>query len=348
MKKIVVLILLIIIAWNCQSQKVALGDSGMLHVFADSTHWDIWKEAVEQVFGKTKEMPYPEPEFRINFHHADEFPLYKNRKNLLILGYLDGKDNASILANKMLTVELRQGVKDGKYFYFQKENLWANGQFLLIGVGRDKTDVFSQLMGNRKQMVAALRNHFYAKLQESMFSRGEQEDLEQEILKAHDFGIRMQVDYQVVLDKKKDNFFLIRRYRPDRFLFVHYLENKTADFITSQNIIAVRDSLGKKHLKGDYAASKYTRFFPVNFNGFKALKIEGVWQNKERFIGGPFRTYAFFDSVTNRVYMVDFHVYKPDGLKKAYIDQLEIIANSFRLKHEIKNFDDPWGMVNDD
>jgi len=191
-------------------------------------------------------------------------------------------------------------------------------------------------------MITALRNHYYGQLQESMFSRGEQKELAREILDTHDFGIRMQVDYEVITDKKEDNFLLIRRYRPDRFLFIHYLENKTPEFITSKNIIAVRDSLCKIHLENDYVAPRYTKFYPVTFQGRKSLKIEGVWNNAERIIGGPFRTYAFHDSVSQRVYMVDFHVFKPDGLKKVYLDQLEIIANSFRLKHTIKNLEAPW------
>ncbi|MCK5075899.1 MAG: DUF4837 family protein [Calditrichia bacterium] len=343
MRKIILLLTIIIITFGCQNQRSAIGDGIMLHVFADSTHWELWKEAVDQVFAKTTKMPYPEPEFRINFHNADEFDLYKNRKNLLFLGFTGGKDASSKLLEKMLTDEMEQAVKEGKYFYFNKKNLWAKNQLILIGYGRDETDVFSQLIGNRKDMVNALRSHYYEKLQESMFSRGEQEELEKEVIDAHDFAIRMQVDYNIIIDKPEENIFLIRRMRPDRFLFVHWFNNKSPDFITSKNIIAARDSIGKNYLKGDFVSEQYTRFFPVKFNGKKALKIEGVWNNRKRIIGGPFKTYAFHDSISNRVYMIDFHVFKPDGLKKSYLDQLEIIASSFKLKSEIKDILKPWG-----
>ena len=58
MKHIILLVITVAVIWNCQGKRDALGDPVMLHVFADSTHWEMWEDAVEQVFAKTKEMPF--------------------------------------------------------------------------------------------------------------------------------------------------------------------------------------------------------------------------------------------------------------------------------------------------
>jgi hypothetical protein len=67
----------------------------------------------------------------------------------------------------------------------------------------------------------------------------------------------------------------------------------------------------------------------VAFAGRRALKISGIWENRTLLVGGPFRTYCFYDQDTGRRYMVDAAVYAAGTEKEPYLRQVDLIIGSF-------------------
>ncbi len=308
----------------------------------DTTQMGTWGEAIKEVFGKIKEYPNPEREFQIQFYPYEKFREWSVQKNLLMVGYLHGPDSVSAKLSRMLNSELKADIEKGKYFYFRKKDVWARDQFVMYLIGRDPVDVEIQLINLKKQILSDFRNFYYDRLFRQMYARAEQKEIEKEMFRKYDFVFRVQHDYKVVASNKKDNIFWIRRPLIDRNLFIHWLDNKDSTFLQKDSIIAERNRIAKKYFEGDYVTDRYLHAFKVTFAGHKALKIEGVWENKKYYIGGPFRTYAFYDKKLKKVFMVDLFAFIPNRRKKYFLDQLEVMANTFRLKYEMNSIEELW------
>ena len=52
--------------------------------------------------------------------------------------------------------------------------------------------------------------------------------------------------------------------------------------------------------------------------------MQGLWENKKKWAGGPFRSYAFVDVETNRFFYIDCGVYSPNKRKEPYLRQIDL------------------------
>jgi hypothetical protein len=93
----------------------------------------------------------------------------------------------------------------------------------------------------------------------------------------------------------------------------------------------MRDSLTTVHFEADSIDLNDTYLQLVQFRGRETKKLIGIWQNHRHYIGGPFRTYAFADPVEKYMYLIDMSVTAPGERKKPYLDQLDIMANTFEF-----------------
>ncbi|GAB4183960.1 MAG: hypothetical protein Kow00108_21360 [Calditrichia bacterium] len=327
---------------NCSYKPQSAGDDDRIAVMMDSVYYDAWQDAIYDIFGTIRDLPNPEREFQIAFYPYEKFREWSVQKNIMMIGFLGGKDSVSMMLERMVNDSLKNKIKNGEYFFFRKRDVYARDQYAMFCIGRDTLDVFIQLNGYKKQMLQEFRNYYYAKLYKQMFARAEQKDLEEQIFNTHDFALRIQHDYALVRDNAEDNFLWLRRPFNDRNIFIHWIEGKGPEFIHPDSLVAERDKIGEKYFEGDYVTKRYFKYFPVTFAGHKALKLEGVWENKKHYIGGPFRMYAFYDEKLDKVFMVDIFAFIPDKRKKVFLDQLEVIASTFRLKYTMNSIEDLW------
>ncbi len=59
--------------------------------------------------------------------------------------------------------------------------------------------------------------------------------------------------------------------------------------------------------------------------------------NESLGVGGPFRSYLVFDPEESYLYFLDYTVMAPGKLKKPFLDQLEVIANTFEIVRTMEN-----------
>jgi hypothetical protein len=108
----------------------------------------------------------------------------------------------------------------------------------------------------------------------------------------------------------------------------------------SDNIIAVRDSIGKKFIPGSdpetmhmITEEAYTPFtFDVTIDGKKAYETRGKWEVKNDFMAGPFLNYTVVDKKNNRLIVFEGFTYAPSVSKRAFVFELEAIANSMKIQ----------------
>jgi hypothetical protein len=108
----------------------------------------------------------------------------------------------------------------------------------------------------------------------------------------------------------------------------------------SDNIIAVRDSIGKKFIPGSdpetmhmITEEAYTPFtFDATIDGKKAYETRGKWEVKNDFMAGPFLNYTVVDKKNNRLIVFEGFTYAPSVSKRAFVFELEAIAKSMKIQ----------------
>ena len=101
------------------------------------------------------------------------------------------------------------------------------------------------------------------------------------------------------------------------------------------NIIQVRDSVGKKYIHGSLGKTWMTTekayspyFLQTKINQKLAYEIKGTWQLKNDFMTGPFINYAIKDPKNNRYLILDGFTYNPSKSKRDLVFELEAMIKS--------------------
>ena len=94
--------------------------------------------------------------------------------------------------------------------------------------------------------------------------------------------------------------------------------------------------LAEHTFSGDKIVEEETTINEVNFLNRSAYWLEGTWQNPELVIGGPFRNITFVDEQSQFIFMIDYYVQAINRRKKLFLDQMEIMAKTFKTKTEIE------------
>jgi hypothetical protein len=163
-------------------------------------------------------------------------------------------------------------------------------------------------------------------------------------LKDYGWVIYVQADYVVALNKPEDKFVWLRRSPGsdmERWIFIHWIDNATPDYLTQDSIKVIRNRLTKKFYQtmddSSYVVVAANDFVvkEVNFNGKYALFTQGLWELNIKGMGGPFVNYFFYDEKQQRIYMIDGSVYAPKYYKRNLIQQMDVTLQSFRTEAEL-------------
>jgi hypothetical protein len=107
---------------------------------------------------------------------------------------------------------------------------------------------------------------------------------------------------------------------------------------TVNDIVKVRDSIGKKYIHGRPRNSMMITeeaYFPyfsrIKFNNFDAYETKGTWQMKNDFMSGPFINYALRDKANNRVLILEGFCYAPSKTKRDLMFEVESIIKSVKI-----------------
>jgi len=330
-KSMVIFLVIIIYYGACSYKDNSYGDFEHVIVFADSMIYKNIRPELEQIFDQFVYTPMSEKSFYLELKPLDLLDNYKQYRNLVFIGVLDGEDPVSQYLDKSLAPEVQQALKEGRVFQIFQEDLFAKEQITLILAATDLMTLKQNLLAFQDNIYQHMEEYYFERLERLMFFRGEKTELGDYIATKYGWKIRIQHDYHLAKESDDGNFIWLRRLDPDRSLFVYRFKSTGLNREDSDWLIDKRDSLGTVYFESDSISKEDTYMVHTEFCGLPAIKLIGIWQNHTLFIGGPFRTYAFFDPEQEYIYMVDILVTAPNKRKKPYLDQLEVMANSFRL-----------------
>lgn len=314
-----------------RSTKKAGGPEDEIIVLCRQEVWEEVKPVLSSALEKEIFTPTRELVFEIQRVDWENFALYRYRRNLLIIGPLEGGGEVSQLIRELLTEEAQKSASLGEAYLFGREDAWAEGQLLLVVTAPGGTRLQRVLEREKEGVYRFFDQGGTERIRRVIYRDGYQEEVAQHLEKSYEWSIHLPLGYRTAVEDSKGNLLSFIRHYPDRLIFIYWDERKTEE-INPALCLSRRNYLGSKYFEGDKINPERTRTEWVDFQGRKALKIKGIWQNDEKVMGGPFQSYCFYDKSQKRFYLLDFHVFCPGRKKLSYLKELDLVCQTFRTR----------------
>lgn len=346
-KSVIFLFLISLIFMGCDSRKRAIGKSDEIFVVADTAEYLALEPTLIETFEKVIYTPQPENLFTLKRIPFENFDKIKNKKNVIIISPLNSNSLTAKYIKKNLSKDVRSLVEEDSLFVFNKYNLWANGQIVMILSGPDLEKLNNKILMNKDELIYYFQKFSNERLATSLYNGVYEKKLDEaKLLKEFGWTIFVQSDFQIAKKTSEDNFVWLRRAANsdmERWIFISWIENSTPALLNVDSLKSIRNRITKKY----YRTSDEKTFVKITDNPFSvtvsevdfgkkySLLMQGFWQFEDFSGGGPFLSYSFYDPKSKRFYMVDGSIYAPKYFKKDLIQQVDVLLQSFKLKHEL-------------
>lgn len=228
--------------------------------------------------------------------------------------------------------------KDTSLFLIKKQNVYANGQEILHFFGQNQQQLIKHLRANRDK----LRSHFVEtenkRIAESLFKVREK-GIEKRMKES---GFKLKVPYGYDLAKDLPDFFWIRQLDPEfeKNVWIHFKPYDSTD--PFDDVMAFREEISSAYMRDVQKPDIYMTTQPykasikeVNFNNKYAKECRALWKLSDISAGGPFVSYVFVDESQHRLYYVEGYVYAPGEDKRVFMQEIELILQSFKSGEEL-------------
>jgi hypothetical protein len=327
MKKVLYTVLIILLISSCVGNdkvilRSAVGKINKVMVVTKSSNWlgDIGKE-IRNTFGELiVGLPQPEPKMSVSQVAPNGFSsMMKGGRSILVLEESD-KENFSV-----------------------KYNVYAQPQTVIYISAKDENGLIAQFKKHKTTILNAFRDADLKAIQKT-FSKSKVDDTKYKTLQNLGISLTIHDKFRTVDDT--GDFLWLRHHLTSGIAktgsnnILVYAIPLQEESKVAENIIAVRDSIGKRHIPGSdeetmymITEKAYTPFtFDAKVAGRKAYETRGKWEVKNDFMAGPFLNYTIFDKKKNRLIVFEGFTYAPSVNKREFIFELEAIAKSMVIK----------------
>ncbi len=321
----------VMIMGSCSLKPRSWWTEGEIGVIADQEDWEILRSPLERVYERVVRTPQIEPMFTIRYVPESDIERYTNYRYLILAATLESEGRVGQIVERVVSdPEIRQGVEEGEYYVFTQRDQWAQNQLMIILVAKDLMTLREKIETNEEFLYAIFDADWNEQLEEDMFARGEQKDIEEELMAIYGWSMRIQRDYYLIQEIPEEGFIWFRRLYPERWIFVRWIDGGDTTLLDPYWIIKERNRIGAEYYGGDRVNSDQFLFSRRStFLGRQAQVTTGLWENDGKVAGGPFINYTFHDSLSRRVYMVDVAVFAPARDKMPYLRRLDVLAHTF-------------------
>ena len=198
--------------------------------------------------------------------------------------------------------------------------MWVKFQSVVFITGRDREETQILIDNYGESIYQIFRDRERERFKKIIYLDGFEESKTEIMEKI--LGASLKIPFGYYISIEKDRCLTYIRKSPDRLVTLFYLDKPI------QNIIKFRDSLFTAYFEGDSIYLPLTTVDTVEFKNETAFRINGIWQNTKKVMGGPFISYIFEkDGVW---YFLDGHVFAPGKKKWVYLEEVDIILHTFK------------------
>ncbi|MEL0644348.1 DUF4837 family protein [Olleya sp. Ti.3.14] len=324
MKKLAVLIVLVCTILSCnegtkQNQRMVPKSSGNLYNVSVVVDNELWKgsvgDAIRDVLTTVVPgLPQPEPMFDINQIPPQVFSGFA-AKNRIVLK-IEKSDKSEI---KIAT------------------DAYAQPQKVIVISGPNDTKLIEVLKANKDKILDTFKN---------------QEIEARQALTSNSLHTNNNIEKKLGISVKFPSIYRIAKEDGDFFWVRKNLTTGTNNFMVyqvpldaidkegdiTQQIITIRDSVGKKYIPGPIDGSymkteeAYTPFlFTTIIDNKPTYEVRSTWDIEGTYNAGPFVNYMVEDKINNRYVVLEGFTFAPSVNKRDYILELESIIKSLKI-----------------
>ena len=311
----------------------SVGPAQEIVVLADPSEWAHLEPHVRDIFEKVIRTPQVEKLFSIRHGlMADvESSKHLRRKNLMVLSTIDAQNETGDFLRSILSEEVASAIRSGKPGVSWKENVWAEGQLLLVASADNVENLIDSLRGESDRLYTQVDRARNRRISELVYKYGEREDVTRQLADEFGWQVRVPFGYRILEAKPDSGFVALVKEEPSRWFFVYWEDGVHADSLTEDWVIAKRDEITRRFFDKDRIVPGEVDVLQAEFSGKLAVVLQGLWENQKKWVGGPFKSYAFQDLEQGRFYFIDVGLFSPNKQKETYLRQLDLMARTFKM-----------------
>ncbi len=218
-----------------------------------------------------------------------------------------------------------------------KRDVWASPQLVTTITAPTEREILEILKTNESKLIEA----YHKSDLNAVRIRMKKFTYKQIPSNLGDFDIEqmdLQKGFNQTLNKPDIKIFRQETKKTTQFLVFSTRPIKD-DVLPGQDIVAARDSIGKRYFEGSADSSYFATemLFPPQQvtsevdNKF-AIETRGMWKTIGDFMGGPFISYTIFNDEKNEILTIEGFIFGPDAKKRNVLLEMEAMITSIKFK----------------
>ena len=226
--------------------------------------------------------------------------------------------------------------KSDTSFVKMQKDLWARPQRIVRITAQSEKELVEEIKGSAKQVINAFKEHDMSVIQ-SRLRKSSYAYTHENLKKIGIKKMLLHKGFDPTLDKENLKIFATKTVKTIQYIMVSE-RPMTEGMVSMDDIIAHRDSIGKKYFEGTHEDSYMETELLIppftettEISGMFALETRGLWRMENDFMGGPFLSYTIYDEKNNRILTVESLLYGPTAKKRNVILEMEAMMRSIVL-----------------
>jgi len=318
----------------------AKGSIGEIVLAIDSTKWagPVGEELRAIFEADLPGMIRSEPQFKV--HRVDPRAMTRMLKmytNLIYVTTFDDKKGGSQAINAQFTTESKaKAAADPSMYSLRMEDEFAIGQEVLYLFGNNEQELITNLRKNKDQLQNLFEVRERNRLAKPLMAR-KNATAQSDARKNLGIEIMPPISYQIA--KSESGFLWLRQpsptdKRPDISVYFHVEDYTQEEQTFPQNILALRDSIAKKHIFGDpddpnsFMTSEKQippAFRNMEINNNFTVEIRGTWKTNNLSMGGTYLGYLMIDQKKGKLYYMEGFVYFPNEVHRDALREIQAV-----------------------
>ena len=326
---------------------IAVGSLNQLAIIVDDELWEgSLGDSINFYFGSAFPiLPQPEPLFDLKHFTVEELSSEPTRRELKAYLVISDLSNTNSPTTEMVIDDLgsekvRRSKEDKSYNTNVGRDRWAMDQIVIYLFAHGEMTLKEQLVSKFPAIAKTVQNQYQEQLDATTYLGGNNNIVMNRIREKTGYYLKVPVDFEIVVDQEDVLWLKRESDNATSNVLIQVVPYRSQDQFAKENIIRMRDSLGKALISSTIEGS-FMRTNPIDLPVFTqsiqmsnafAVEARGIWEMEGDFLGGPFLSYLVLDEKNGKLIFLDAFVLAPSERKRNYMLYLEHILKSLDLE----------------
>lgn len=226
--------------------------------------------------------------------------------------------------------------KSDTSFVKMQKDLWARPQRIVRITAPSEKGITREIKGSAKQIIDAFKEHDMSVIQ-GRLRKSAYAYTHENMKKIGIKSMLLHKGFDPTLDKEDIKIFATKTVKTVQYVIVSE-RPMSEGMVSVDDIIAHRDSIGKKYFEGTHEGSYMETELMIppsiettEISGMFALETRGLWRMEGDFMGGPFLSYTIYDEKNDRILTIESLLYGPTAKKRNVVLEMEAMMRSIKL-----------------